>query len=437
MLAEEFSRRGYGLVPWGEPADVVVINTCTVTQRTDACSRQAVRRAVREWPRAFVAVVGCYAQLAAESLAAIPGVDVVLGADAKFRLFDYLDAGRKRPKPAVLTAEPGRQFVAPCPGNPAPRTRAFLKVQDGCDARCSFCTVPLARGPARSATVEDVLTRAAELAGRGHKELVLTGVHVGVYGRDLGAGTDLAALLELLCAELPNVRFRLSSLECTEVTPRLVQVIAQHRQVCRHFHIPLQSGSDLILNSMRRPYTAQEFATCVAELRGAFPEASIGTDVIVGYPGETESDFQATLDLLNAADVTYLHVFPYSKRPNTLAAELPGEVPAPLKQARAAALRRLSNEKRGAFAARFVGKTLWVLLERQAEGYALGLSDNYLRVRVPTANRYFRSFMALVQIEQMSEDGCLVGRMTATHRPEEEDLLFNRHADTPRVSACA
>ncbi|MGQ9561200.1 MAG: tRNA (N(6)-L-threonylcarbamoyladenosine(37)-C(2))-methylthiotransferase MtaB [Candidatus Oleimicrobiaceae bacterium] len=437
MLAEEFSRRGYELVPWGGPADVVVINTCTVTQRTDACSRQAIRRALREWPRAFVAVVGCYAQLAAERLAAIPGVDAVLGADAKFLLFDYLDGGQKRRRPAVRTAEPRRQFVAPCPGDPTPRTRAFLKVQDGCNGGCSFCTVPLARGPARSATVEDVLVRAAELASRGHKELVLTGVHMGLYGQDLGPGIDLAALLQLLCAELPDVRFRLSSLECPEVTPRLVQVIAEHPPICRHFHIPLQSGSDAILSSMRRPYTAQEFMACVASLRAAFPEASIGTDVIVGYPGETESDFRATLDLLNATDVTYLHVFRYSKRANTLAAELAGEVPAELKEARAAALRRLGNKKRVAFAGRFVGTRLWVLFERQAEGYALGLSDNYLRVRVPTANRHTRNLVALVQIEQMSEDGYLVGHIAATPSLDQTARLCNGDAGTPRVSACA
>ncbi|MCR4437555.1 MAG: tRNA (N(6)-L-threonylcarbamoyladenosine(37)-C(2))-methylthiotransferase MtaB [bacterium] len=411
MLAEEFCRKGFRLVPFGAPADVVVINTCSVTQRTDACSRQAVRRAARELPQAFLVVTGCYAQLAPEQLAALPGVDVVLGAEAKFQLFDYLNGGRKRKEPLVRLAGPEHCFVAPCAGNATPRTRAFLKIQDGCDAGCSYCTVPLARGPARSAEVEDVLARATQLAERGHKELVLTGVHIGAYGRDLQPCTDLPALLDRLCSALPEVRFRLSSLECTEISGPLLQVIAGHRQVCRHFHVPLQSGSDAILASMRRPYSAGEFLDCLRNLRAAFPEASIGSDVIVGYPGEQDRDFRATVECVEKAPLTYLHVFRYSKRPHTAAAELGNEVPPPVAEQRAARLRALGAKKRMEFAASFVGRRLQVLFEREADGWAHGLSDNYLRVRVPKGTRDLRNVLAVVYVDALGEDCTLGGHL--------------------------
>jgi len=436
MLVEEFSRRGYRVVSFGHPADVVVINTCSVTQRTDACSRQAIRRAAREWPRAFLAVVGCYAQLAPQELAAIPGVDVVLGADAKFRLFDYLDGAEKKARPEIVTAHCQVQCVAPCPGNPSPRTRAFLKVQDGCDAGCSYCTVPLARGPSRSAPPEDVLARAVELYRRGHKELVLTGVHVGTYGRDLRPSSDLATLLERLCAELPGVRFRLSSLECTEITPRLLHVVATRPQVCRHFHVPLQSGSDAILASMRRPYTAREFLQCVTNIRATFPEASIGTDVIVGYPGETEKDFQATLELLESGDFAYLHVFRYSRRPHTPAAELADDVPALVKEERSALLRGLGTKKRMSFASRFIGKSLQVLFEREANGWALGTSDNYLKVRVPKAEFPVRNLLATVHIQGMSEDGALLGRLVTSAQDEGAVRTQERPVEVPTACGC-
>ncbi|MBC7186806.1 MAG: tRNA (N(6)-L-threonylcarbamoyladenosine(37)-C(2))-methylthiotransferase MtaB [Calditrichaeota bacterium] len=427
MLAEEFCRRGFRLVPFGAPADVVVINTCSVTQRTDACSRQAVRRAAREKPEAFLVVTGCYAQLAPEELAALPGVDVVLGAEAKFQLFEYLNGGQKRKEPVVRVAGPERRFVAPCPGDATPRTRAFLKIQDGCDAGCSYCTVPLARGPARSAEVEDVVARATRLAERGHKELVLTGVHIGAYGRDLHPGTDLAALLYRLCTALPEVRFRLSSLECTEITPPLLQAIAEHQQVCRHFHVPLQSGSDAVLASMRRPYAARDFLDCLRKLRAAFPEASIGSDVIVGYPGEEDSDFHATMECVQKAPLTYLHVFRYSRRPRTAAADLGNQVPAPLAEERAARLRALGAKKRMQFAASFVGRALQVLFERQTDGWVHGISDNYLRVRVPNGGRDLRNVLAAVHVDALAEDGTLVGHLdpaemrrrgtAARHRP--------------------
>ncbi|MDZ7294093.1 MAG: tRNA (N(6)-L-threonylcarbamoyladenosine(37)-C(2))-methylthiotransferase MtaB [candidate division KSB1 bacterium] len=424
MLAEEFARRGFRVVPFGRPADVVLVNTCTVTQRTDACARQAVRRALRECPEAVIVVAGCYAQRAPDEVACIPGVDLVLGADAKFQLFDHLGKGKKRAFPLVVVAGEKREFVAPCPGYAGQRTRAFLKVQDGCNARCSYCAVPLARGPARSAEPEDVLSRAGELARRGYREVVLTGVHVGCYGRDLGKDIDLAVLLDRLCVALPNVRIRLSSLECTEVTPPLVGVIRRHRQICRHFHIPLQSGSDAILESMRRPYTAEDFLVCVEELHRHFPEASIGTDVIVGYPGETEEDFARTVSILTKAPVTYLHVFRYSRRPETLAAHLHDNVSPQVKEQRSTVLRALSSQRRMAFARQFLGQTLPVLFERHADGWAMGLSDNYLRVRVPAEGAWLKNTVAPVRIEALEDDGTLTGHA---------DVLSSNQERTPEL----
>ncbi len=411
MLAEEFSRRGYRVVPFGQPAEVVLVNSCTVTQSTDACVRQTLRRTLRACPHAFVVVAGCYAQRAPVDVASIPGVDLVLGADAKFQLFDHLGDGTKRSCPEVVLAGQQRSFVAPCAGHAGPRTRAFLKVQDGCDARCSYCAVPLVRGPARSAPVADILGRARELVARGYNEVVLTGVHVGCYGRDLDQEVDLALLLEKLTAALPRTRIRLSSLECTEVTPGLLAVWQDHGQLCRHFHIPLQSGSDRILASMQRPYRAKDFVACVKGLRVLFPEASIGTDVIVGFPGETEEDFRQTVRLLTEAPVTYLHVFRYSPRPGTVAARLPDDVPPQVKERRSALLRALGREKRAVFAAQFLGQWLSVLFERQGQGWAAGLSENYLKVRVPAEDVSLRNVIAPVWIDRLAEDGTLIGHL--------------------------
>lgn len=257
----------------------------------------------------------------------------------------------------------------------------------------------------------DVLFRARELARRGYKEVVLTGVHVGWYGRDLGQGTDLAALLEELCTALPHVRFRLTSLECTEVTQRLVAAIKKYPQICRHFHIPLQSGSDRILSCMQRPYLAQDFIACVEELRANFPQASIGVDVIVGYPGETDEDFAHTLRVVREAPVTYLHVFRYSRRPGTAAAHLPDSVPASVKERRSTMLRALSMEKRRAFAEQFLGQTLSVLFERQLDGWAVGFSDTYLKVRVPARGVCIRNVVAPTKVVEVAEDGSLIGQL--------------------------
>ncbi len=377
-------REGCELVPFGAGADVYVVNSCTVTDRADAESRQLARRARRLNPRGRVVLTGCFAQTSPQR-AALPEVDYVIGVS---RLPDVLRAVHDQ-----IPADEGRILVDNLPNAErvttlgadvfAGQTRAFLKVQEGCDLFCTFCIVPLARGRSRSVPPRRVLDELQRLAARGFQEVVLTGIHLGGYGKDLATPLGLADLVEMIAEAAPLPRVRLSSIDPPEVTARLLDVVRRSAVLCEHLHVPVQAGADPVLRRMRRLYDAALVRDVAAEIHRALPGAGLGTDVIAGFPGESDADFAATQALLADCGFTYLHVFPYSRRSSTTAAKASDHLPAAVINARANQLRRLGAEQRRHFAAAQVGRELDVLVESgrdAASGRLAGYSRNYARV---------------------------------------------------------
>jgi threonylcarbamoyladenosine tRNA methylthiotransferase MtaB len=390
---------GFRTVPFESPAEVYVINTCTVTARADYSDRQAIRRAVARNPAAVVVVTGCYAQTNPEAVAAIPGVDLVLGTQDKYALPQLLDQARKRVRPLIRVSDVFRQTALPAipvrrftPGY----TRAFVKVQDGCQHRCSFCIVPFARGGSRSQALEVVVEQVEALVGAGYAEVVLTGVDLGHYGWDLRPRTTLAALVRRLLDVRGLRRLRLSSVLPAYFTDELIELLVGDRRICRHLHVPLQSGSDRVLRAMRRPYTAGMYRSLVERLAGAIPDLGLGADVITGFPGETDADFEATEALVEALPFTYLHVFSYSDRRGTEAARRPAlRVPPETIRRRTARLRRLGGAKQSGFRQAQLGRELPVLVLEQREretGRLIGLTDNYLELAFTGPDALMRGF---------------------------------------------
>ncbi len=405
MLAEGFTSRGYAVASSIEEAAVVFVNTCTVTGRTDYRSRQAIRRFIKSAPNAFIIVGGCYAELQAAALARIKGVDLILGSDSKFDVFEHLNGLEKRDDPLIIVEKNSKKFRAPETGDFGVKTRAFLKIQDGCDSFCSYCAVPYARGTSRSAAPDDVLRRAGELISRGYREIVLTGVHIGKYGIDLSPETSLAELLDILHGAAPGTRIRLSSLEPHEISDRLLDSIERSPRICRHFHIPLQSGSDTVLRRMNRKYTIDEYITNVHRIRRQFPGAGLGTDVIVGFPGETERDFELTHEVVRTLPFSYFHVFRYSRRSSTAAALMEDDVSPQRKSSRSATLRMLGRQKARHFAESFIGERAEVLFEKQEPGgSATGLTSNYIRVEI-TSTEPLTNSMRTVELIDVLENG--------------------------------
>jgi threonylcarbamoyladenosine tRNA methylthiotransferase MtaB len=380
---------GYTVVPFGDEADVYVINTCTITGEADADSRQLVRRAVRRNPAAVVAVTGCYAQAAPERLAAIPGVDLVLGNIEKAALLQHLRDAAADGLPRIRVADisgrrrsDGDEYG---PGIDPDRTRAFLKVQDGCSYACSFCIVPTVRGPNRSLPLDRILAEIRRLHTAGFPEVVLTGIHLGTYGRDLAPRATLVELCARI-AELPEApRVRLSSLDPHEVGPDLIRLLRASPRFCRHLHLPLQSGDDAVLTRMRRAHTAEAFRTLVERLAADIPGIAVTADVIVGFPGEDGAAFRRTYDLLAPLPVAGLHVFRFSPRAGTEAAAYPDQASKAVKAARSRELRALAAEKGQAFRRQFLDETLEVVVlhRDRPNGMLEGLSDNYLTVGFP------------------------------------------------------
>lgn len=424
-LAGRFLRRGWAVVGPGEAADVAVIHTCTVTGRSDAKCRQAVSHALRLNPGAVIVAAGCYAQVSAAELAAIPGVDYVVGTSDKFRLPDLIEGTAKRRVPLIAVSEPAAPAACGPEGTdgtvPEPaaggRTRAFLKVQAGCDRHCAYCIVPAARGPGRSEPPDAVIRSAGALAARGFAEIVVTGTHIGDYGKDFPAGKpDFPDLLDRLAAVEGMGRIRLTSLDPDECTEALFDTVARHGRICRHFHVSLQSGSDAVLRMMKRRYDTETFAALVRSIGDRVGFFGLGTDVITGFPGETEAHFLETVRFIGSLPFTYLHVFPFSPRKNTPAAAMPGSVPAGVRIERARVLRALGEEKRKAFARRAVGRTMEVLFESGVRGgFLSGFSSEYLRVEAQAGpdrvNRIVR-----VRVTEALEGGMARGV------PEEESL---------------
>lgn len=389
------------MVDLEDGADVVVVNTCSVTARADRECRQIVRRARRKSPDAYVIVIGCYAQLQPEEIAAIHGVDLVLGTADKFRIFEHADW--RKSSPARVTVSPistVREFHHASSIGFSDRTRTFLKIQDGCDYTCSFCTIPMARGISRSVPVGEILAEARGAADQGCKEIVLTGVNVGDYGRK--AGTSLLNLLKDLVRVDGIERIRISSVEPNLLTDELIGFWASEDRLCNHFHIPLQSGSDAVLKSMRRRYLRAHYVDRIMRINALLPEAGIGADVIVGFPGETEAEFQETHSLLADLPVTYLHVFSYSERPNTPAAHLPGSVSPAERTARSERLRALSERKRRLFHESMLGSVRRVLFEGDGRS---GLTEEYVRVSVE-AGQNLEGMILPVTLEHADAAGC-------------------------------
>jgi threonylcarbamoyladenosine tRNA methylthiotransferase MtaB len=387
-IGRQFVEYGYRIVTGEEPADVYVLNTCSVTGRADQECRQLIRRALRKSPETYVAVVGCYAQLQPGEISSIPGVDLVLGAKEKFNIFAHAGAFEKRGTSQVFVScidEP-LDFVATYSGENDGRTRAFLKVQDGCDYTCSFCTIPRARGASRSHGIADVLANANLLADQGYKEIVLTGVNVGDYGRKIGA-----SLLELLreLDRIPVERFRISSIEPNLLTSEIVDFVLSSNRFCPHFHIPMQSGSDSVLAKMRRRYRTHDYRQLVERIRALNPQAAIGADVLVGFPGESDALFEETHSFIGSLPISYLHVFTYSERENTDAAEWGNAVDKHVRSQRNEGLRALSEQKKTVFASSFLSTVQPVLYEGEpVDGVSTGLTPQYVRVESETSRSY-------------------------------------------------
>lgn len=380
-----FQQAGYETAPFNSQADIYVINTCSVTENADKKCRKVVREALNHSPDAYIVVVGCYAQLKPREITEIPGVDLVLGAAEKFNIVDHINDLTKQQKTIVYNtpiAETNQFVPAFSIGD---RTRTFLKVQDGCDYSCTFCTIPLARGASRSGAIDDIVKQAEDIAASGVKEIVLTGVNIGDFGIRNGQREErFADLVKALDGVEGLDRFRISSIEPNLLTDEIIEFVAKSGRFVPHFHIPLQSGSNKVLGMMRRRYRRELYADRVAKIKELMPDCCIGVDVIVGFPGETREDFLDTYHFLNNLDISYLHVFTYSERENTIAAQMQGAVPGAQRGERSKMLHILSEKKRRAFYETQLGKEGQVLFEGDIkDGYMHGFARNYVKVRTP------------------------------------------------------
>lgn len=408
-VARQFSERGFEKVEFGSYADVCVINTCSVTDNADRKCRKIVRQALNANPSAFVAIIGCYAQLKPQEIVAIPGVDLVLGAGQKFRLFDFVDDFSKREVGEALAGDIGQVNGFMESFSLGDRTRSFLKIQDGCDYKCSFCTIPLARGKSRSDSLENVLTNARTIAQNGVKEIVLTGVNTGDYGKD--QPHDFLDVVQAIDEVEGIERIRISSIEPNLLTNEIIEFTATSKRFMPHFHIPLQSGNDEMLAAMRRRYRRDLYVDRVTRIKELMPHACIGVDVIVGFPGETEAHFLDTYQFLNELDVSYFHVFTYSERANTHALTLPDPVPMQERNKRSKMLRTLSEKKKRYFYNQFVGQTRPVLIEAEKKGDRMfGFTDNYIKVALPVAADQFNS-LAQCELTEVDPQGLMVGKL--------------------------
>jgi threonylcarbamoyladenosine tRNA methylthiotransferase MtaB len=395
-LARLVERDGFTRRDFDEQADIYVINTCSVTENADKECRQLVRRIRRRSPESFVVITGCYAQLQPEAIAAMEGVDLVLGAAAKFNLTDHLKNLSRTGTARICSCDIDEVQDFHTAFSQQDRTRTFLKVQDGCDYSCTFCTIPMARGRSRSQTIPKVLEQVEQLAKEGVQEIVLTGVNLGDFGiSPEGKRTNqFSELVKALDQQAAVPRFRISSIEPNLLHPEIIETVAASSCFMPHFHIPLQSGSNTILASMRRRYRRELYAERVAHIKSLMPHAAIGVDVIVGYPGEDEKAFRETADFLQDLDITYLHVFTYSERENTPAAEMTQVVPVAERNQRNKILRHLSYRKQMVFQEAFTGSTRKVLWEdHEKEGMMEGYTDNYIRVKTPYRREWANTIM--------------------------------------------
>ncbi len=405
-IGNQFLEKGFNIVDFNEQADIYIVNTCSVTENTDKECRQVVRRALRTNPDAFIAVTGCYAQLRPEEIGKIDGVDVILGSNEKFKIFELIEDFGKKELSCIYVSPTDEltNVYAASSTDADSRTRAFLKVQDGCDYKCSFCTIPLARGKSRSLAPDVVLNNFKKLLTEGYKEIILTGVNVGDYGKAIN--TNLYELLLLLINEPGKFRIRISSIEPNLLSDEILSLTANNKKICNHFHIPLQSGSSKILKLMQRRYTPDYYRNLITKVISKIPDAGIGVDVIVGFPGETEQDFLDTYNFLKDLSISYLHVFTYSERPDTKAINMDGVVEHSERKKRNNMLRILSEKKRHEFFNKMIGKTLDILFEHEDHnGFMRGFASNYVRVQ-NNFNPVLVNEFSKINIKSVSDNIC-------------------------------
>lgn len=411
-ISRKFEEKGYRKVDFTDTPDIFIINTCSVTENADKKCHKIVREARAISPDAYVAIIGCYAQLKPKEISEIPGVDAVLGASEKFQLVELLDGFVRPPKPVVYSCDIDEVHTFNTSYSMQDRTRTFLKVQDGCDYSCTFCTIPRARGGSRSDSVANIVKTAEQIAATGVKEIVLTGVNTGDFGIQNGERKERFIDLARALDDVDGIeRFRISSIEPNLLTSEIIAFVARSKRFVPHFHVPLQSGSDRILKLMRRRYLRELYVERVAAIKSAMPHACIGVDVIVGFPGEMNEDFLETYEFLNGLDISYLHVFTYSERENTVAATMPDPVPINIRSERSRMLHILSDKKRRAFYETNVGKVHNVLFENDIEnGLIHGFTENYVRVGVP-ANENLVNVIRPVRIGGITPEGIATGHV--------------------------
>ena len=405
-IGRQFSKAGFETVDFTDKADVYIINTCSVTDHADKKCRKVVKEALKHSPSAYVTIVGCYAQLKPREIAEIPGVDMVLGAAEKFQIVDYISDLTKTEKAQIYNQPIEEANIFNASYSVGDRTRTFLKVQDGCDYSCTFCTIPLARGNSRSDSIENIILQAEEIAASGVKEIVLTGVNIGDFGIREGKRENKFFDLVRALDEVEGIeRIRISSIEPNLLSDEIIEFVAKSKRFVPHFHIPLQSGSNKILGLMRRRYRRELYIERVEKIKSLMPDCCIGVDVIVGFPGETREDFIDTYNFLNGLNISYLHVFTYSERENTVAIEMPGSVPGSQRADRSKMLHILSDKKRRAFYETQVGKELQVLFEAdQKDGYMSGFTANYVKVKAKY-DPVLVNDLKVVKLVSVSADG--------------------------------
>jgi len=410
-ISRDFNNNNYDIVPFSEVADVYVINTCSVTEQADKKCRQTIKKIIKQNPDAYVAVVGCYAQLKPKEIAEIPGVDIVLGSKEKMNLFNRIDKLQKHPQAEVHTCETKALRDFSPAYSQGDRTRSFLKVQDGCDYFCSYCTIPLARGRSRSDSVAETIKQAEEIAKSGIKEVILTGVNIGDFGRSTGESFfDLVKALD----KVDGIeRIRISSIEPNLITNEIIDFVAQSSKFLPHFHIPLQAGTDTILKLMRRKYDTALFANRIKYIKEVIPDAFIGVDLIAGFPGENDELFEQTCRFIEGLDISFLHVFSYSERPNTSTIRMDGKIDAKTINERSKTLHNISDKKHIEFYRSQKGSVRPVLFEHtKKSGVTYGYTDNYIKVEVISDNDLTGKIIN-INLEELKDTPVYIGRVNS------------------------
>ena len=405
-IGKIFQSHGYEIVQEINSADVVVVNTCAVTAISSQKSRQAIRRAIRANPKAVLCVLGCYAQNSPQEISAIDGVDVIVGTAERMKVVELVEQVLKNRDEKILRVDDVEKISAfeELPHTPQ-RTRAFLKIEDGCNNFCSYCIIPYLRGRVRSRSLENIRAECLQLAASGYREIVLTGIHIGAYGADFKNKISLVDAVKTVLDAANPLRLRLGSIESAEMSDELIDLIKSDERICNHVHLPLQSGSDEILKLMRRPYTTKNFDALTSKLVKEIPNISIGTDLIVGFPNETEKNFAETLDFVQAQPFSKIHVFPFSSREGTLAATMQNQIPAQIKKERTARALEISASKEKSFAEKLIGKTVEIIAETEEENFIDGLTKNYVRVYVPASPKINSGDVVKVHVEKIFRNG--------------------------------